>query len=109
DDGYHDENAFAKNGPSGTTKVDRGDTFDADYTFKVTDGTDYDVTKSHIVDYVDTDVFDLSDLDSIGVSGTYDWSTTLGAEDFILGQDADGNLTIALSEAGAAKVTGDVN
>src|SRR5699024_3633286 len=102
------ESAFSKGGPEGTTKVDRGETYSADYTFTVAAGTDYDVTKSRIVDYVDTEVFDLSDLDSVAVSGSYDWSP-LGDEDFTLGQDADGNLTIALSEAGIAKVDGAVD
>lgn len=102
--GVNDSSVFTKTGQAEDSTVDPGDTVTVDYTFKVAAGKGIDVRTSRIVDYVDTDVFDLGDPSAVAVSGTYD-GQALNASHFDLGTDADGNLVIELSDAGKAIAT----
>lgn len=102
--GINDSSVFTKQGTADDTAVNPGDTVTVAYTFTVAAGKGIDVRTSHIVDYIDHSVFDLSDPDAIHIGGTYD-GQTLGSADFATSLDADGNLVIALSDAGRAVVT----
>lgn len=101
EDGYNDPNTFSKTG-NAPNVIKPGETVAVDYTFKVGQGKGVDVTKSKIVDYVDTEIFDLSDLSKVKVSGHYDWWPALEAEHFTLSTDDVGNLVIELSDKGKA-------
>ncbi|QWF23199.1 carboxypeptidase regulatory-like domain-containing protein [Nocardioides sp. LMS-CY] len=101
--GINDSSVFTKSGQAEDTTIDPGETVTVDYTFKVAAGKGIDARTSTIVDYVDTDVFDLDDPSSVAVSGTYD-GQALTASHFDLGTDADGNLVIELSSTGKAVV-----
>jgi DNA-directed RNA polymerase II subunit RPB1 len=102
--GLHDTDAFAKNGPDGEIVVQPGESAEVPYSFRVNTNRDpIDPLLSRIVDEVDDEFFDLSDLSTIPVSGSYG-SQALGADDFDLTLDDDGNLVIELSEAGKALV-----
>lgn len=102
--GINDSSVFTKQGTANDTAVNPGDTVTMAYTFTVAAGKGIDVRASHIVDYVDHTVFDLTDPASIHIGGTYD-GQALGSADFATSLDADGNLVIALSDAGKAIVS----
>lgn len=106
-DGANDSSAFNKKSSPSTVVVNPGESAEVVYTFEVGGNKGIDLTKSKVVDYVDADVFDLSNLAGIrsGITATYDWWRVMDAADFDLTQDGDGNLVIALSPDGAAKVT----
>ncbi|WP_281862361.1 SdrD B-like domain-containing protein [Salana multivorans] len=101
--GVNDSTVFAKSGTAEETTVKPGETVTVNYRFTVAAGKGIDLSKSTIVDYVDTDVFSLEDLSAIGVTGTYD-GQALTAAHFVLSTNADGDLVIALSETGKAVV-----
>ncbi|QGH70117.1 SdrD B-like domain-containing protein [Pseudactinotalea sp. HY158] len=103
DEGYNDPDAFSKTGHVSDTTIRPGETVTATYKFVAAAGKGIDAASSRIVDYVDTEIFDLSDLSTIDVSGSYD-SQNLDGANFELSTDADGNLVIELSEAGKAFV-----
>ncbi|WP_156876571.1 SdrD B-like domain-containing protein [Microbacterium luticocti] len=102
--GLNDSTVFTKTGAAETTTVDPGDTVTVHYTLAVAADKGIDMRTSRIVDYVDTDVFDLTDPATVAITGSYD-GQALDAADFALSTDTDGNLVIALSEAGKAVVT----
>ncbi|MCB1257396.1 MAG: carboxypeptidase regulatory-like domain-containing protein [Microthrixaceae bacterium] len=101
--GINDSSVFNKSGTPRDTTVDPGDTVIVDYTFTLAAGKGIDVRTSQIVDYIDSDIFDLGDLSGVAISGTYD-GQTLNSTHFTLSIDDDGNLVIELSAAGKAIV-----
>lgn len=101
--GVNDSSVFTKNGTATDATIDPGDSVTVDYAFRVAAGKGIDARTSRIVDYVDTTIFDMTDVDAVAVTGTYD-GQTLGATHFALSTDADGNLVIELSDAGKAIV-----
>lgn len=99
-EGLNDPEAFDKLNPQGTIKAKPGEAVAVPYTFTVnTARTGLSPLDSRIVDYVDTKVFNISDLAAIPVTGRYDQSD-LDASHFVLTQDAEGNLVIELSQKG---------
>ncbi|MGC4110327.1 MAG: hypothetical protein QM747_07860 [Nocardioides sp.] len=103
-DGINDSSAFTKTGTPRSATVDPGESVTVDYTFKVTAGKGVDMRDSHIVDYVDHDIFTIGDPSTIAAVGSYD-GQTLDADDFQLSVDPDGNLLIELSTSGKAVVS----
>lgn len=102
-DGLNDKSVFTKAGIPADNAVNPGEAVVVNYTFKVAAGKGVDVSNSYIIDYIDSDTFDLSDLSKVTISGTYAGSA-LAAADFTLSVDDDGNLKIALSDTGKALV-----
>lgn len=102
-DGVNDSSVFTKTGAAEEAVVEPGESVTVNYTFVVAAGKGIDARTSRIVDYIDTSVFDLGDPSAVAVSGTYD-GQALGASDFALSTDADGNLVIELSDSGKAVV-----
>ncbi|WP_449373450.1 SdrD B-like domain-containing protein [Arthrobacter psychrolactophilus] len=78
------------------------------YKFTVGAGKGIDITKSSIVDYVDSNVFDTSDLEAIkgGLTATYDYWRTLDGSSFDVSLNDAGDLVIKLNDAGIALVNG---
>lgn len=103
-EGHNDPSAFTKKGKFSATSVAPGETVTAEYNIAVAAGKGVDMTKSTIVDYVDTSMFDLGDIATLPVSGAYD-GQSLDRSHFDITQDADGFLVIKLSAAGKAVVT----
>ena len=101
--GINDSSVFTKSGTPRDTTVDPGDTVIVDYTFTLAAGKGIDVRTSQIVDYIDSDIFDLGDLSGVGISGTYD-GQALNATHFALSINGDGDLVIELSAAGKSVV-----
>ena len=104
ENGFNMPNKFAKASGSNVVVVKPGEGGTVDYKFTVGEGAGVDLRKSSIVDYVDTNIFDVSNLATIAVSGKYDWWREMGASSFLLEMNADGNLLITLSENGVAQV-----
>lgn len=102
--GINDPSVFSKTGAPRQKAVDPGESVTVDYTFTVAAGKGIDVRESRIVDHVDADVYDLGDLSTVGVSGSYD-GVALNASHFDLRTNADGDLVIDLNAAGDAVVT----
>ncbi|QLQ09515.1 MAG: carboxypeptidase regulatory-like domain-containing protein [Nocardioidaceae bacterium] len=100
--GLNDTTVFSKSGNAEQEAVNPGETVTVDYTFRVGAGKGIDVRTSQIVDYVDADVFDVSDLGSVQVTGSYD-GQPLNASHFDVSAQ-NGNLVIELSAAGVAVV-----
>ena len=92
-----DSGKFTKTAPS-TLEAVPGSSIDVPFTFKVNAG--YDFVKSQIIDYVDSNVFDLSDLDAIkaGITGMYDYNGPLTGDSFNLEVSSDGNLVLTASD-----------
>ncbi|MGE3619490.1 MAG: SdrD B-like domain-containing protein [Acidimicrobiia bacterium] len=102
-EGINDSSVFTKAGAAEDAEVNPGDTVTVDYVLTVAAGKGIDVRTSSIVDFIDTDTFDLSDPNALEISGTYD-GQALNPSHFALSTDADGNLIIELSPAGIAIV-----
>lgn len=92
-----DSTKFSKTAPA-TIVAQPGSSIVVPFTFRVNSG--YDFARSAIIDYVDPNVFDLSDLDAIkdGITGMYDYNGPLNGDSFDLEVDADGNLVITASD-----------
>jgi serine-aspartate repeat-containing protein C/D/E len=103
--GYVDPSVFAKTTSPSQITLQPGQSTTVNYTFTVNAQTDttVDAADVKIVDNVDPNVFDLTQLAAIqsGVTGTYG-ATALTANDFALTLDGT-SLTIALSAAGLVK------
>ncbi|AIY01162.1 hypothetical protein ART_1563 [Arthrobacter sp. PAMC 25486] len=106
DEGFKDDAYFKKESTDNQVVVKQDESATIEYKFSVGEGKGVDLTKSKIVDYVDSNVFDLSDLAAIkaGITAQYDWWHEMGGELFDVSLDADGNLVIALNAAGIALV-----
>lgn len=106
EEGVNDSSAFAKTAVNQEVRVNPGQSAEVPYRFTIdTSKEQINPLKSKIVDAVNTDIFDISDLESIPVTGTYD-GQVLAAEHFSRSLDTAGNLVIELSEAGRAFVAG---
>lgn len=106
DGGINDSAVFVKAGPDSDVRVNPGESADVPYRFTIdTSREGIDPLKSKIVDEVNTDIFDISDPQSIPVSGSYG-TQALTFEHFALSTDAQGDLVIELSELGR-QVVGD--
>ncbi len=100
DDGRYDPDVFNKTTLSDSRiAVAPGEAATVEYGFSI---NRVDLTKSHIVDYVDSKFFDLSDLDAVAesVSGTFQHWKELDSSHFDVSVDDNNNLIIRLSEAG---------
>ncbi|WP_162321434.1 SdrD B-like domain-containing protein [Nesterenkonia haasae] len=100
DDGRYDPDKFNKTTLTDTRiAVAPGESATVEYGFLV---SGLDLTKSHIVDYVDSRIFDLSDLDAVAesITGKYQHWRDLDSTHFNVTVDDDDNLIIRLSEAG---------
>ena len=104
DDGYNDPKAFSKSGTPHATSVKPGEKLLVDYKFAVGAGKDVDMRTSTIVDYLNDELFELGDLDSLKLTGRYD-NQNLTRAHFTVVQDAERNLRITLSDSGKAIVT----
>lgn len=100
--GVNDSSVFAKTGAAEDATPDPGESVTVNYTFTVAAGAGIDARTSRIVDYVDTEIFDLSDPSTLEIAGSYD-GQALGASHFAL-STAGENLVIELSDAGRAIV-----
>ena len=103
--GVDDPSVFAKTTSPSQITLQPGQSTTVNYTFAVNAQKDatVDAADVKIVDTVDPNVFDLSQLSTIqaGVTGKYG-STNLGASDFVLSLSGT-DLTIALSDSGKAR------
>lgn len=98
--GVNDSATFSKSALSAEVRVAPGERAKVPYRFEInTENPQVDPLKSSIVDDLNTEIFDISDLDSIPVSGTYG-EQTLNKSHFALSMNADGKLVIELSKAG---------
>lgn len=70
EDGFNAADRFKKESVSKQIEVEPGQSTAVEYMFTVGQGKGIDLTKSTIVDYVDSNVYDLSDLDAIKASLT---------------------------------------
>ncbi|MGP9502598.1 SpaA isopeptide-forming pilin-related protein [Specibacter sp. AOP5-B1-6] len=102
EDGFNAPDYFKKEAVTKDVVVKPGESTKVDYKFTVGAGKGIDLTKSSIVDYVDTNVFDISDLDAVkaGINAKYDWSVEMAPGSFDVVLNDDGNLVISLSAAG---------
>jgi serine-aspartate repeat-containing protein C/D/E len=103
-EGFNFDSYFNKTTDKPSVELEVGVPADVAYKFTVGAGKGIDITKSSIVDYVDTNVFDISDLSKIQLSGQYDWWRVMENSSFVLKTNDAGNLVITLSEAGVAQI-----
>ncbi|WP_160320801.1 SdrD B-like domain-containing protein [Arthrobacter alpinus] len=106
-DGFNAPDYFKKETVNKDVVAKPGESIKVDYKFTVGAGKGIDLTKSSIVDYVDTNIYDISDLDAVkaAIAAKYAGSRVMGGELFDVTLNGDGNLAIALNDAGIAKVT----
>ncbi|WP_049862691.1 SdrD B-like domain-containing protein [Glutamicibacter arilaitensis] len=106
EEGFNAPNYFKKRSDAAMVEIDPGTSAPVKYTFTVGAGKGIDLTKSTIIDYVDTKVFEVSDLEQIAsqITATYEWWRTMAPEDFTVSLNDQQQLVIKLSEAGAGKV-----
>ncbi|GAA5224296.1 hypothetical protein GCM10025777_49270 [Membranihabitans marinus] len=100
DDGRHDPDKFSKTALSSETiTVVPGETTELDYRFTV---QNVDLTKSYIVDYVNPEYFETSNVEEIAaaITGKFNWWHEMDATYFDVSVDDDGNLIIKLSDKG---------
>lgn len=98
--GVNDSATFSKSALSAEVRVAPGESAKVPYRFEInTENPQVDPLKSSIVDDLNTEIFDVSDIDSIPVSGSYG-SQPLNRSHFALSMNADGKLVIELSKAG---------
>lgn len=106
-EGVDDSAVFDKSAVNDEVQVNPGESAQVPYRFTIDTGKEgVDPLKSRIVDDADTEVFDISDLETtVSVGGSYG-GTALGAEHFDIAVDDDDQLVIVLSEAGRTLVGG---
>src|SRR5699024_3117975 len=94
-EGIDDSAQFSKTVSDEPHTVRPGESLEVPFSFSVGAGAVPNLAESQIVDHVDQDVFDLSDLEAISdsITGTYEGSPVTG-EAFDLVVDEDGNLVI---------------
>ena len=102
--GLNDHTAFLKAGPGEVVEVAPGETATVPYTFTVDPArTGVAAADSRIVDIIDHNVFDVSDVSDVDLQ-----LATIGGVDvsshIAMTLNADGNLVIQFSEAGKAAV-----
>lgn len=104
-DGINDPNVFTKTTSPSQIVLQPGQSTTVTYTFTVKANQGVNAADVRLVDAVDPNVFDTSDLAAIGagLTGQYG-STSLVAGDFTLTQEG-GNLVVTLSADGKAKAT----
>ncbi len=103
--GVNDSATFNKTAQNEEVRVVPGQSAQVPYRFEIdTSKPEVDPLKSSIIDELNTDIFDISDLDSIPVTGSYG-NQQLTREHFALSVNADGNLVIELSQAGKTLVS----
>src|SRR5690625_2528958 len=110
-DGLEDEATFSKTALDGDDPVyvDEGESATLDYRFETNRDSSnaVDVTQSYIVDERDPNIFDFTDLDQTvdSISGSLQGDTVAFDEShFDLSVNDDGNLIIALNDAGIGLV-----
>lgn len=106
DAGFNHKDFFNKEATTPIVEVDPGDSAEVAYKLTVGQGKGIDLTKSSIVDDVDTNIFDVSDPTKIKATGIYAGGNAMDASSFDLAIKADGRLVVTLSDAGKAQVTG---
>lgn len=105
-EGVNDSSAFDKAALDSEVRVNPGEAAVVPYRFTIdTSKENIDPLNARIIDEVDTDIFDISNLDSLPVTGTYG-GQALTRDHFALSIDADGNLVIELSADGKELVEG---
>lgn len=98
--GVNDSATFNKSALSQEVRVTPGERAQVPYRFEInTENPQVDPLQSSIVDDLNTEIFDVSDLDAIPVSGAYG-NQALSKAHFALSMNADGKLVIELSKAG---------
>ena len=98
--GVNDSAAFSKTVGEDEVRVVPGESAKVPYRFEIdTAKPKVDPLKSQIIDEINTDIFDVSDLDSIPVSGTYG-NANLTREHFALSTNKAGHVVVELSESG---------
>lgn len=103
--GYNDPAVFTKTTTPSLVSVNPGQSTTINYVFTVFANKGVAPADVHLVDPVDPNVFDTSNVAAIGASLTGKYgATTLTAADFTLTQDGNGALVVALSAAGKAVV-----
>ena len=107
EEGVDDSAAFNKSAVNDEVLVSPGESAQVPYRFTIDTSKDgIDPLKSRIIDEINTEVFDITNLDdTVTVSGSYG-GTALGAEHFDISVDEDSRLVIVLSEAGKTIVGG---
>src|SRR5699024_5953593 len=110
-DGIQDEDKFSKTARDGDDPVyvDEGESATLEYRFQANGdwSNAVDVTQSYIVDHRDPNVFDFSDLDQTveSISGSlHGDAVRFDRSHFDLSVNDEGELVIALNEAGVAAV-----
>ncbi|MDJ0350673.1 hypothetical protein [Cryobacterium sp. PH29-G1] len=102
--GVNDSAAFNKTAQDAEVRVTPGESAQVPYRFDIdTSKANVDPLTSRIIDELNTDIFDISDLDSIPVTGSYG-GQALTREHFALSTNDDGRLVIELSTAGKTLV-----
>ena len=102
--GLNDSSVFTKTATVEDPSIAPGESAKIDYAFDLAAGKGIDIRTTTIVDYLDQSVFGDVDPSTLTPTGTYD-GQALNASHFVLSKDADGNLVVALSDAGKAIVT----
>lgn len=105
EEGVDDSAVFNKSAVNDEVQVSAGESAQVPYRFTIDTSKDgVDPLKSRIVDEINTEVFDITNLDeTVAVSGLYD-GTALGAEHFDITVGDDNRLVIVLSDDGKALV-----
>ena len=98
--GVNDSATFNKTAQDAEVRVTPGESAQVPYRFEIdTSKPHVDPLTSSIIDELNADIFDISNLDAIPVTGSYGGEGLI-REHFALSVDVAGNLVIELSEAG---------
>ncbi|MBD9697999.1 hypothetical protein IGS67_00600 [Flavimobilis sp. GY10621] len=104
-EGIKEDQTFNKTSQTDVVRVNPGQSAKIKYNFTIDIGrAELDITKSRIVDEVNPELFDLSDLSNVKVTGQYNYWRPLGESDFTKSVDGDGNLVVELSPSGINEV-----